>query len=155
MTRTSPLGPPGPEDCTQGGQCHLLSRVWHNAISTCRVHPGCRASCGALPGEAEGDGHAGHQATDVAAKPPTALMEASNVYIRRIGTITPLAPLYNSPYQVLARQAKFFKLEIGDRQERVSVDRLKPHLGLAPVVSAAPPPPVRGQPLSAGLGYRL
>ena len=82
-----------------------------------------------------------------------ALMEASHVYIRRRGAITALAPLYTSQYKVLARQAKFFKLEIGGRQETVSVDRLKPHLGLAPVVSAAPP--VRGQPPAAGLGYRL
>jgi hypothetical protein len=90
---------------------------------------------------------------EVNAKPPTALMEASNVYIRRRGAITALAPLYTSPYKVLVRQAKFFKLEIGGRQETVSVDRLKPHLGLAPVVSAAPP--VSGQPPAAGLGYRL
>ena len=46
---------------------------------------------------------------EVAAKPPTALMEASHVYIRRGGAITPLAPLYTGPYKVLARQAKFFQ----------------------------------------------
>jgi hypothetical protein len=40
-----------------------------------------------------------------------------------------------------ACQAKFFKLEIGGRHETFSVDRLKPHLGLNPVVSAAPPGP--------------
>ncbi len=71
-------------------------------------------------------------------------MEASHVYIRRGGAIPLLAPLYTGPYKMLARQAKFFKLEIGGRQETVSVDHLKPHLGLAPVVLAAPP--VRGQP---------
>jgi hypothetical protein len=74
----------------------------------------------------------------MAAKPPTALMGASHVYIRCGGAIPPLAPLYTGPYRVLARQAKFSKLEIGDHQETVSVDRLKPHLGLTPVVSAAP-----------------
>ncbi len=88
---------------------------------------------------------------EVTAKPPTALMEASHVYIRCREAITALAPLYTSPYKVLARQALFFKLEIGGRKETVSVDRLKPNLGLAPVVSAAPP--VRGQPLAAGLDY--
>jgi hypothetical protein len=78
---------------------------------------------------------------EVATKSPTALMEASYVYIRRGGAIPPLASLYADPYKVVARQAKFFKLEIGGRLETVSVDtdRLKPHLGLDPVVSAAPP----------------
>ena len=90
---------------------------------------------------------------EVAAKPPTALIEASHVYIRRGGAITPLAPLYTGPYKVVATQAKLFKLEIGGRLETVSVDRLKPYLGLAPVVSAAPP--VRGLPPATRLGYRL
>jgi hypothetical protein len=67
---------------------------------------------------------------EVAAKPPMALMEASHVYVRRGGAITPLAPLFAGPYKVVARQAKFFKLEIGGGLEMVSVDRLKPHLGL-------------------------
>jgi hypothetical protein len=44
---------------------------------------------------------------EVTAKPAGALMEASNVYIRRGGAISPLAPLYTGPYKVLARQAKF------------------------------------------------
>ncbi len=34
---------------------------------------------------------------EVTAKPPTALMEASHVYIRRRGAITALASLYTSP----------------------------------------------------------
>jgi hypothetical protein len=37
----------------------------------------------------------------------------------------------------MARQAKCFKLEIGGRQETVSLDRLKPHLGLASVKKSA------------------
>jgi hypothetical protein len=61
------------------------------------------------------------------------------VYIRRGGVIPGLAPLYTGPYKVQARQAKFLKLEIGGHQETVTVDRLKPYLGLAPVVSAVPP----------------
>ena len=35
---------------------------------------------------------------------------------------------------MLAWKAEFLKLEIGGCQETVSVDCLKPHLGLAPVV---------------------
>jgi hypothetical protein len=90
---------------------------------------------------------------EVAPEPAGAFMEASHVYIRHGGAIPPLAPLYTGPYKVLARQAKFFKLEIGCSQETVSVDHLKPHLGLAPVVLAAPP--VHGRPPAAGLGSRL
>jgi hypothetical protein len=90
---------------------------------------------------------------EVAAKPPMVLMEASHVYIRRGGAITPLAPLFAGPYKVVARQAKFFKLEIGAGLEMMTVDRLEPHLGLAPVVLVAPQ--VRGRPPAAELGYRL
>jgi hypothetical protein len=89
---------------------------------------------------------------EVAAKPPPALMEASHMYVRRRGSITPLAPLFAGPYKVLARQAIF---QAGDRWpagDGVS-GQLKPHLGLAPVVSVAPR--VRGQPPAAGLGNRL
>ncbi len=39
---------------------------------------------------------------------------------RRGGAITPLAPLFAGPYKVVARQAKFFKLEIGVGLEMVS-----------------------------------
>ena len=44
---------------------------------------------------------------EVAAKPATALMKASYVYIRCGGAIPPLVPLYTGPYKVLACQAKF------------------------------------------------
>ena len=84
---------------------------------------------------------------EVAAKPAPALFQASHVYVRRGGALPPLAPLYAGPYRVLARQAKFFRLEIGGRMEVVSVDRLKPHLGSSPVVPAAPP--TRGRPRAA------
>jgi hypothetical protein len=37
-----------------------------------------------------------------------------------------------------------FRLQVGDREEAVSVDRLKPHTGAEPVQPAAPPR--RGRP---------
>jgi hypothetical protein len=40
---------------------------------------------------------------------------------------------------VLRRREKIFEVQLGDRIESVSVDRLKPHHGEAPVVPAAPP----------------
>ncbi len=67
------------------------------------------------------------------------LAACTSVYIRRGGTLPPFAPLYAGPYAVLERGKKVFKLQVGDREEAVSVDRLKPHTGVEPVQPAAPP----------------
>ena len=66
------------------------------------------------------------------------LQEATYVYVRRGGTISPLAPVYSGPYRVLHAGPKVFLLEIGATQQTVSVDRLKPHTGQLPVTPAAP-----------------
>ena len=44
---------------------------------------------------------------EVAAKPPAALLQASHVYVRRGGTLPPLAPLFVGPYEVLERTDKY------------------------------------------------
>jgi hypothetical protein len=75
---------------------------------------------------------------EVAAKPPAALLQASHVYVRRGGTLPPLAPLYVGPYEVLERSDKYFRLAVGGREETVSIDRLKPHLGVGPFSAALP-----------------
>ena len=75
---------------------------------------------------------------------PAALAACTSVYVRRGGTLPPLAPLYAGPYAVLERGEKVFRLQVGDREEAVSVDRLKPHTGAEPVQPAAPPR--RGRP---------
>ena len=80
----------------------------------------------------------------VAAKPAAGLQSASFVYIRRGGAAPPLTPLYTGPFKVLRREPKFFIVEMGTRSEAVTVDRLKPHLGTAPLTAATPP--VRGRP---------
>jgi transposase InsO family protein len=80
----------------------------------------------------------------VAAACPPALLAAENVYVRFGGAVLPLSPLYIGPFRVEERVPKFFKLEVGGREEVVSVDRLKPHLGKAPVAAAQPP--ARGRP---------
>jgi hypothetical protein len=82
----------------------------------------------------------------VTASVPAQLKSARFVYIRRGGVIPPLAPLYHGPYAVLEAGEKTFRLFIDDREEVVSVDRLKPHLGTAPVLPATPP--ARGHPPS-------
>ena len=66
------------------------------------------------------------------------LQEASYVYVRRGGTISPLAPVYSDPYRVLHAGPEVFILEIGATQQTVSVDRLKPHTSQLPATPAAP-----------------
>ena len=58
--------------------------------------------------------------------------------MRRGGTTPPLTPPYAGPYKVLESGEKTFLIRIGNREDRVSVDRLKPHLGKEPVQPAAP-----------------
>ena len=75
---------------------------------------------------------------------PAALRTAQYVYVRRGQAAPPLTPLYQGPYPVASRTPKAFTIDLGGRQEVVSVDRLKPHLGLAPVDPSTAPR--RGQP---------
>ncbi len=55
------------------------------------------------------------------------------MYVRVGGQQKPLAAPYTGPYLV---GAKTFTIQVGQRQEIVSVDRLKPHTGLGPVSPA-------------------
>ena len=64
--------------------------------------------------------------------------------MRRGGALPPLAPLYVGPYEVLERADKYFRLAVGGREETVSLDRLKPHLGVGPFSAALPA--ARGRP---------
>jgi hypothetical protein len=83
----------------------------------------------------------------MAARSPAALMLAALVYVRKGGTVAPLLPLYSGPYKILSSGPKVFKLQVGERIEVLSFDRLKPHRGTVPVQPAQPP--ARGRP-SAG-----
>jgi hypothetical protein len=84
---------------------------------------------------------------EVTAKPPGALLQASHVYVRCGGALPPLGLLHVGPYEVLERVDKFFRLAVGGLEETVSVDRLKPHLGLGPLTAALPAG--RGRPLAS------
>ena len=64
--------------------------------------------------------------------------------MQRGGVGPPLADNYAGPYLVLEKGPKVFKLQLGTRQEVVTRDRLKPHLGPAP--PAVADPPRRGRP---------
>ena len=75
--------------------------------------------------------------------PPKGLSSADFVFVRRGAPGPPLSLLYDGPYRVLDRGPKVFKLELGGRQEVVTVDRLKPCL-VNDVIPASPPS--RGRP---------
>jgi hypothetical protein len=79
---------------------------------------------------------------EAAASVPEKLLRAEYVYVRRGGVVPPLAP-FIGPCRVLEAGKKFFTISLGGREDTVSVDRLKPHLG-GPVDSALPP--ARGRP---------
>ncbi len=68
--------------------------------------------------------------------PPTHLAKAEHVYVRVGGQQKPLAAPYAGPFLVLSKGAKIFTIQVGQRQEIVSVDWLKPHTGLGPVSPA-------------------
>ena len=71
------------------------------------------------------------------------------VFIRKGGATKPLEPPYMGPYRVVSRGPKVFYLEVGDWLEAVSVDRLKPHVG---VETTVPEPAVRrGRPPLSGV----
>jgi hypothetical protein len=72
------------------------------------------------------------------------LWKADFVYVRRGHAAPPLTPFYSGPFPVLSRSPKSFTLDFGDRTDVLSVDRLKPHVGSAPVVPASGPR--RGRP---------
>jgi hypothetical protein len=55
------------------------------------------------------------------------------VYTRKDSTAAPLSPLYSGPYKVLSSGPKVFRLQVGEREEVVSIDRLKPHREAVPV----------------------
>ena len=75
---------------------------------------------------------------------PEELRTCPMVFIHRDGHRAPLSARYNGPYRVLAKEEKFFRLRLGDREDTVANDRLKP----ATLEQDTPPaqPPRRGRP---------
>ena len=70
---------------------------------------------------------------------PAALSNAKFVFVIEDTSKPSLAPLYGGPYLVLERRSKFFHLQIGQKVDSVSVDRLKPVFSDSHVVPANPP----------------
>ena len=84
------------------------------------------------------------------ASSPSALDAADWAYMRSRPAGTPLADKYEGPFHLLACGLKFFKLKMGEREDMVSRDRLKPHRAVVDPVLA--PLRGRGRPLGAVLG---
>ena len=77
---------------------------------------------------------------------PENLRAAKFVFVRRDARKSPLQTPYDGPYEVLDRHDKFFTLRIGNRSEKVSIDRLKiAHLDPSEPIEVAQPPR-RGRP---------
>ena len=71
---------------------------------------------------------------------PHCLENASFVFIRRDCHRGPLQRPYDGPYRVITPGPKTFRVEVGLREEVISVDRLKPaHVDLTQPVSVAQP----------------
>ena len=70
---------------------------------------------------------------------PDSLATTDFVYIWQSGISKPLTPAYSGPYVVLERSSKSFEVDLGSRTDVISVDRLKPHLGTAPLLPASAP----------------
>jgi len=65
---------------------------------------------------------------------PSELCRAQFVFVRRDAHRTPLQAPYTGPFRVLEVGDKSFLLAVGGRQDRVSIDRLKPaHLDPVPL----------------------
>ena len=79
-----------------------------------------------------------HHVTPCSARVPAALTSTEYAFVRQDASIQPLSQLYCGPYRVLSRKDKFFSLEIGFRQDTISIDRLKPVL--VPVLGPQQPP---------------
>ena len=78
------------------------------------------------------------------AVPPSSLLQAAtHVYVRRGAIGGPFKQSYDGPFLVISRTDKVFKIQMGQKVETVSADRLKPHLGASPEVVE---PPRRGRP---------
>ena len=68
----------------------------------------------------------------------SALDGADWVYVAKGGASRPMVDKYSSPYKVLERGNKAWKLQVGERGDVVSRDHLKPHLGSMAPNAASP-----------------
>ena len=85
-----------------------------------------------------------HGAENIKFNVPKSLTSAKYVYVRQDGKSKPLQNPYDGPFKVLEKGPKVFKLQIGNRTDTVSIDRLKVAITEGEVQVAVPPR--RGRP---------
>ena len=85
-----------------------------------------------------------HNSTPIPSSVPDQLRDAKFVFILHDAPALRSPPLYHGPYLVLERGSKIFRLKIGDREDSISVDRLKAAISETELSPAAPPR--RGRP---------
>ena len=56
---------------------------------------------------------------------PAELESSEFVWVRKDGKRGPLDPSYDGPYRVVARSPKYFEIDLGNRVDKITVDRLK------------------------------
>ena len=72
------------------------------------------------------------------------LYSSEYVFVKRLAHAPPLSSQYLGPYKVLERNVNTFKIRVGDKDDLISVNRLKPCFCEGPVQPAIPPR--RGRP---------
>jgi hypothetical protein len=87
-----------------------------------------------------------HGGDSIPSHVPSALNQAKFVFVRHDARKTPLQTPYDGPFEVIDRTPKHFTLQLGDKRDKISIDRLKP----AYLDQSQPPqvaqPPRRGRP---------
>ena len=71
------------------------------------------------------------------------------VYVREDGPRGPLSKLYRGPYKVLRQLRNTVVVQLGDRQDTISLARIKPCLAPSPIIAA---PPAQGRPRRTSRG---
>jgi hypothetical protein len=61
------------------------------------------------------------------------------LYVRRGQHCAPGSPIFDGPYAVKSWGAKYFEVQVGDKCERISIDRIKPYTAKEPPVTEEPP----------------
>eukprot|EP00794_Sanderia_malayensis_P013557 gene13557-biopygen10822 len=69
---------------------------------------------------------------------PEALQQCTHVFVRHDAVRKPLQAPYDGPFKVISRQDKHFTLDVKDKPQTISLDRLKP-AHLEPDILLAPP----------------
>ena len=124
------------EDHAEGGSGCVCGRygVWCTANDTGSIRrteqqPGCDRSPTTHEGHSgmtnSGARHDAWHGTRATAN-TRGLREAEYVFVRRDASHGQPQTPYTGPYCVLQRQDKYFVIQCGNREESVSVDRLKP-----------------------------